>query len=352
MKYDFVIKGHIGSYWAGTSYDTVADFLIRNKDKEVHVAICSPGGYVDEGLAIYQAFRDHGRVHAHIIGMTASIATVIAMGAKTVDMVKGSLILVHNASSGLFAYGSYNKEQLDELIGKCKKTRNDLKTIDELIVSIYADKNGKTIQQNLDKMNVAAWINADDAKAFGLVDSIRDDAEDLKSVANIQHLYVNQVKEFGLPEYPASTITGNGKVDNPTNGLMAALKSVAERFINGVNKNKEEMNEKIKLLLACLGVTSLAFADKKTSITEDQALAIEGELTDLNKKVGELETEKGKAEQELKDAQDEIAKLKEQIKNIEDAPADDCKKTDPGQDTDTDAVNERENMWNAVKDII
>lgn len=92
MKYNLKIRGAIGGWW-GTDLEYVIDYLDKNKEKPLDVMICSPGGSVADGLEVYQAFRDHGNIHAHIVGMTASIATVIAMGAKQVTMVKDSVML-------------------------------------------------------------------------------------------------------------------------------------------------------------------------------------------------------------------------------------------------------------------
>ena len=108
-------------------------------------------------------------MHAHIIGMTASIATIIAMGAKTIDMVKGSLILIHNCSTAIMEWRMANKEELDAIIAKYKKQRNDLNTIDDLMASIYAERTGKSIDDCLAKMKTAAWITAEDAEKHSVL---------------------------------------------------------------------------------------------------------------------------------------------------------------------------------------
>ena len=83
MEYQFIISGEIGvafDWWTGqrgTTANQVKNFLDAHKDEDVHIAVCSPGGYVDAGLQIYQHIKNHGRVHCHIIGMTASAATIL-----------------------------------------------------------------------------------------------------------------------------------------------------------------------------------------------------------------------------------------------------------------------------------
>ena len=152
MEYKFIISGQIGvafDWWTGqrgTTAKMVRDFLNEHQDEEVDIAVSSPGGYVDAGLEIYQMIKDHGKVNIHILGMTASAATFLTMGAKSVDMVDGSLMLIHNASTAVMEWQSANKEQLDELIAKYQKERDDLNTIDKVIASLYAKKNGKSVE--------------------------------------------------------------------------------------------------------------------------------------------------------------------------------------------------------------
>ena len=270
MNYHFKIKGVIGSWW-GTTADDIDSFLSKYRDKDVDVAICSPGGDVAEGLEIYQAFKDHGKVHAHIVGMTASIATIIAMGAKTVDMVKGSLILIHNCSTAVMEWRMANKEELDNIIAKYKKQRNDLNTIDDLMASIYSEKSGKTIQDCLAKMKTAAWLTAEDAKNFGLVDEIRAD-EDAKLVAMTDNIFSNNIiKEFGLPALPEKTgINENTIVDsegNPTESFLAKTwQGLKEHFRNN-QASKSIMKGKFLKVAALLGYEALENKDGFVSLS-------------------------------------------------------------------------------------
>lgn len=189
MKYQFIISGEIGvafDWWTGqrgTTAEQVKNFLDAHKDEDVDIAVCSPGGYVDSGLQIYQYIKNHGRVHVHILGMTASAATFLTMGAKEVDMVDGSLMMIHNVSTHVTVWQAANKEQLDQLISEMQKERKDLDTIDKVIASLYAKRNGKSVDDCLEKMTAAAWMSPQDALDFGLIDRIVED-EDVKKKSN------------------------------------------------------------------------------------------------------------------------------------------------------------------------
>lgn len=163
-------------------------------------------GLVDAGLQIYQHIRNHGRVHCHIIGMTASAATFLTMGAKEVDMVDGSLMLIHNVSTKVMEWQMANKEQLDQIIAAFQKERQDLDTIDRVIASLYAKRNGKSVEECMSKMTAAAWLSPQAALDFGLIDRIVED-EDVKRKSNrLRTTFSNSIfKDFGLPSLPADT---------------------------------------------------------------------------------------------------------------------------------------------------
>lgn len=68
----------------------------------VDLLIHSPGGSVFEGVAIYNAIRDHRRaghaVTATVTGIAASMATYIAMSADSVAVEDNAVFMIHNAS--------------------------------------------------------------------------------------------------------------------------------------------------------------------------------------------------------------------------------------------------------------
>ncbi len=322
MIYQFKIRGVVGSWW-GTTADDIEYFLSRYKDKDVDVAICSPGGSVAEGLEIYQAFKDHGKVHVHIVGLTASIATVIAMGAKTVDMAKGSLILIHNSSTPVTEWRMANKEELDNIIAKYKKERYNLNTIDELMASIYAEKSGKTMQECLDKMKADAWLTADEAKDFGLVDSIRTDEESAKIVAMADNYFNNIIKEYGLPALPVRSDGVDAVVDsegNPTESFLAKTwQGLKERFRKQQATNKT-MDKKFEKVAAVLGYPGIEEKDGYVSLSVEDVEKLDKHMSDAEAKADENANELGKANGELEELKQKVQDLEETVKNLKDAP--------------------------------
>ena len=370
MEYQFIISGEIGvafDWWTGqrgTTANQVRNFLDAHKDEDVHIAVCSPGGYVDAGLQIYQHIRNHGRVHCHIIGMTASAATFLTMGAREVDMVDGSLMLIHNASTEVMEWQMANKEQLDQLIAIFQKERKDLDTIDRVIASLYAKRNGKSVEDCMEKMTEAAWLSPQDALDFGLIDSIVDDDDVKKKSNRLRTTFTNSIfKDFGLPSLPADTKEQLSAVvdqeGNPAEGFMQkATAWMQKRFPKLFAEETNPMKKVFTCLCALLAVQDFEVTDGKVTLTEDQTGKIEEHVAQLEKDAKDAVA----AEKAAKDAQADLqAKLDkalqdvkdrdEQIANLKKAPgAED--KVPAGEHVDEGAGDiTAQSMLNEIKDL-
>lgn len=173
-NYNIDIDSYIG-YPISAAY--VKSKLLPLKGRPVTVRINSYGGDVMTALDIRQQFRDHGDVTAYIMGMTASAATILAMGAKKVIMSRYALMLVHPASAGVTEWGMYNHDQLEEAINRLRHQQSTLDNIDSVIAAIYADHSAgrSDAKQMAEIMREARWLNADEALKAGLIDAIDED---------------------------------------------------------------------------------------------------------------------------------------------------------------------------------
>lgn len=173
--YNIDIDSYIG-YPISKGY--VKSKLQPMKGKPCAVRINSYGGDVQTALDIRQQFIDHGQVTAYIIGMTASAATILTMGARKVVMSRYALMLVHPCSTAVSTWGYYNKEELAKAIEGLRKAQADLKTIDRVVASIYAAKVGDSNVGKMEAlMHEARWIGAEEALRLGLIDEIDPDEE-------------------------------------------------------------------------------------------------------------------------------------------------------------------------------
>ena len=364
MEYQFIISGEIGvafDWWTGqrgTTANQVKNFLDDHKDEDVHIAVCSPGGYVDAGLQIYQHIKNHGRVHCHIIGMTASAATFLTMGAKEVDMVDGSLMLIHNVSTQVLEWQMANKEQLDQIIAAFQKERKDLDTIDRVIASLYAKKNGKSVEDCMTKMTAAAWLSPQDALDFGLIDHIVQD-EDVKKKSNrLRTTFTNSIfKDFGLPSLPADTTEGLSAVvdqeGNPAEGFMQkATAWMQKRFPKlFAEESTNPMKKVFTCLCALLAVQDFEVIDGKVTLTEEETGKVEGQLDQLGKDLKAAKDAQTDLQAKLDKALQDVRERDQQIANLKKAPgAED--KVPAGEHVDEGAGEiTAQSMLNEIKNV-
>lgn len=364
MEYQFIISGEIGvafDWWTGqrgTTANQVKNFLDAHKDEDVHIAVCSPGGYVDAGLQIYQHIKNHGRVHCHIIGMTASAATFLTMGAKEVDMVDGSLMLIHNVSTQVLEWQMANKEQLDQIIAAFQKERKDLDTIDRVIASLYAKKNGKSVEDCMTKMTAANWLSPQDALDFGLIDHIVED-EDVKKKSNrLRTTFTNSIfKDFGLPSLPADTTDGLSAVvdqeGNPAEGFMQkATAWMQKRFPKlFAEESTNPMKKVFTCLCALLAVQDFEVIDGKVTLTEEETGKVEGQLDQLGKDLKAAKDAQTDLQAKLDKALQDVRERDQQIANLKKAPgAED--KVPAGEHVDEGAGEiTAQSMLNEIKNV-
>lgn len=347
-KYDLYLTGTVGGW--GISADYVKYVLDRHKDQPVDVAVCSLGGDVSVALQIYELIKNHGQVTAHFLGMSASAATFMVMGAKTVKMSKNALLLIHNCSSWVDSWGRFNKEQLDEIIKQLQFERKQLDTVDDVIANIYAERNGKSLDDVKEKMKVAAWIKAADAKDFGIVDEVVDAAK----IDNTMEGKFNNslIKDLGLPALPKDFDPETGE-ENPTSSIIKKAVDMLKGLLPeppAIISNKK-MIKVFTAVMALLAITDGFKPDEKgnVTLTQDQMKAIDDELTKQNdackKAAGVIDEMKKK----IKKLEDDVKLKDEQIANLKGSSPDD---NDDKTVDATSALSGAAELFNSIKDAL
>src|SRR5690348_8855388 len=117
--------------WGVSAGDVVAE-LRAIGDLPIDLHINSEGGSVFDGLAIYNALRNHSKpVTAYIDALAASAASFIAMAASRIVIAKNASMMIHDAIG--FAYGNAaDMRALAELLDESSNT----------IAEIYDDHAG------------------------------------------------------------------------------------------------------------------------------------------------------------------------------------------------------------------
>jgi ATP-dependent Clp protease, protease subunit len=137
-----------------------------NPKKDIWMYINSPGGVVTAGMAIHDTMQYiRPRVGTVCIGQAASMGSfLLAAGEPGMRIaLTNSRIMVHQPSGGARGMASDIEIQAKEIL-RMRKRLNDL----------YANYTGKPLNEIEAAMDRDTFLEADEAKAFGIVDEVFD----------------------------------------------------------------------------------------------------------------------------------------------------------------------------------
>lgn len=149
-------------YFGVTASDFVADLRdITAGTIELHLN--SPGGDAFDGVAIYNALRDHSAtVDVIIDSLAASAASFIAQAGDTITMNRGSQMMIHDAW-GLAIGNAVDMTEMADVLDRHS----------DIIAGIYAERAGGEVAEWRDLMRAETWFTADEAVEAGLADDAR-----------------------------------------------------------------------------------------------------------------------------------------------------------------------------------
>lgn len=148
------------------------------KIEGIEIYINSVGGFVDEGVTIYNLLkRQSVPVTAYIDGMACSIASVVAMAADKIVMPSNTTMMIHHAIGG--CYGNAKEH---------RKVAAQLDKISEASTNSYLVHAGeKLTREKLEPLlDAETFLTAQEAFDLGLCDEIVDpvDLTESKEIVN------------------------------------------------------------------------------------------------------------------------------------------------------------------------
>jgi ATP-dependent Clp protease protease subunit len=152
--------------------DTVANIVIaqllflqkENKNQEISLYINSPGGYVSDGLAIYDTMQFIScDIATYCIGQAMSMGALL-LGAGTKGkrfILPHARVMLHQPSGGVGGTAADIERHAEEII-KLRREMNE----------IFALHTGQPVARIEEDSDRDFFLNAREAKEYGLVDEV------------------------------------------------------------------------------------------------------------------------------------------------------------------------------------
>lgn len=163
------LAGPIGEKTANIVIQQMLYLQSIRRTQDVNLYINSPGGLVDQTLAIYDTMQFMGvEIATYCIGQAGSGAAVILMAGT-----KGKRFILPNAKVMLHQpYGGITGQAEDIRI-QAEEVLRDKKRLNQIV----AKCTGKSVEQVAEGTERDRYLNAQEALEYGIVDEILEEAE-------------------------------------------------------------------------------------------------------------------------------------------------------------------------------
>lgn len=165
----FYLSGFIGD--EGSTPDDLARHLDANPGETI-VTVNSAGGSAFDGAAMLAHLQAHGNATCRIVGIAASAASLVVMGAKRIIMHPTAHLMIHNPAAVVFGHAEALRDEadvLDKLAGTYAQA--------------YASATGNPVARIAAWMDAETWLTADEALALHFCDEIEGEGTRGKAVA-------------------------------------------------------------------------------------------------------------------------------------------------------------------------
>jgi ATP-dependent Clp protease protease subunit len=184
----FIYEAIGDPYWDEIGAKQIADDLKRLEGSpEILIRINSPGGYVFDGITIYNLLRQsRSKIITQVDGSALSIASVIFQGGDVRRIADNGTLMIHNAWGMAFGNAREFRKYADEL---------DL--ADENILKAYQRHQQADPDQIKELLDAETWMGAERAIELGLADEM---ITEMKIAARFDREWLNRYRYKNIPE--------------------------------------------------------------------------------------------------------------------------------------------------------
>lgn len=310
---DFDYHGAWGDY---NSPKPLRDFLAGvTAADEVEIEINSPGGSVVQGVEMANLIKNcPAHTVAHVIGVAASMASVIVCACDEIEMEEASFMMIHDP------WGA--------AIGNADEMRKQAGVLDQMkavIMSFYRGKFDRTPEELASLMSDETWYTGAECLANGL--KCRVIASDVRAAAAITSnpfkqipdgaaKFLNRVEltDEGRAELAAARAAAAAPAPSSNAGESPASATDWEARYKGASKKINELQSALDAANAARDEAQSSAKRASARLTEfDDQLKAAGfeNLAALTGAVSALKADLEKRDQDLAEAREQLDHLKQ-----------------------------------------
>ena len=295
---DFDYHGTWGDFNSPKPLKAFLDTLAPGEEAEIEIN--SPGGLVIQGVEMANANKNSkAKIVAHVTGIAASMASVIACACHKIEMEEASFMMIHDP----WGYALGNAEEM-------RKEASLLDQMKAVIMSFYRGKfKGLTEEQISALMGDETWYTGNECKENGLDCEVIK--SDVRAAASIVGHKFAKIPEAAAKYLNAPELTDEGRAEIEAAKATAKAENAAEKSSTH-NKNEagdwesryRGASRKINELQARIAELEKREADRAMETVDYGAVVKERD--GLKAQVAALEQTGANAAKALKDLEDQV----------------------------------------------
>ena len=171
--------------WFGFDVRALISDLDEAAPQSIHLLIESPGGFLSDGVALYNDLRARARsgvtVTAEARGVVASAAVLPFLAADTRTMTTGTALMVHNPWSLLLLAG-----EADDIEDTVTKVVAGLRSAEKTYREVLVERTGASRQKVTTWLKDETWFAPEEAVAAGFATAVIADTAAATTAQDVQ----------------------------------------------------------------------------------------------------------------------------------------------------------------------
>lgn len=284
---DFDYHGFWGDYCSPKSLKAWLDTLSDGEEAEIEIN--SPGGSVVQGIEMANGIKNSkAEIVAHVTGIAASMASVIACACHRIEMEEASFMMIHDP----WSYAEGSAEEL-------RKMASVLDQMKAVIMSFYRGKFKDCTEDQISAlMSDETWYTGNECLENGLDCTVIK--SDVRAAASIVGHKFAKMPDAAAMFLTSKELTDEGRAEIEAAKAAAKTSAQASASDGDWEARYKGASKKINALQA-----RIAELEKNTVDAEAHGKVV-AERDSLNAHAAQLETTSANAVKALKDFEDQV----------------------------------------------